>query len=369
MDHRRWLESSIRLVTEKEVLSAGIVLPLVCIALAGVRFSVRRHQESPLAVDDWLIAIGVVMITGMGICFIIGVKLGAWDHPTTNLSGTRTPKPYVEDLGSQGEIEFAIEILTCLAHGCVKTSIVFFSRRIFLRRKGSSFDWASWILIILSAAWAITFLGLVIFDCGKNVSFHWAPIQSIDGSHCDISKSQEALIISDFILDISIIILPIPSVWSLNMSWGKKLAVTGMFLVGLLSLVASTSQLVIYFLVSYHAHKYGIDINDTAITILWLSMLENSLAAIASCLPSLNLLAKGTRFRNFSYRLSSGVSHSGWLPLWKTNSANRKQPQPQPCADDLDNSSYPIGSINFRDRRQIQIINQQVFLRKDEPVV
>ncbi|KAI0096821.1 hypothetical protein F4776DRAFT_658606 [Hypoxylon sp. NC0597] len=364
MDHRRWSDTSVRIITEKDVLSAGITLPLICIALVGVRFYVRRHQETPLAIDDWLIAIGVLMLTGIGICFIIGEQLGAWGHLTADPSGAITPKTYAENLGSEGKIEFAIQILTAFAHGCVKSSIIFFSRRIFVSRRGSPFDWASRILIISSIAWSIACLGTVIFSCGKNVSLRWAPVQSMDASRCDVSKPQEALIISDFILDIMIIILPIPSVWSLNMSWGKKLAVTGMFLVGLMSLAASTSQLVIYFLVYYQTHVFGIDINGAVITILWLNMLENSAAAIASCLPSFTVLVKGTRFRNFSYRLSSGVGHSGWLPLWKTNSGSRRPPQPR--ADDLDNHSYAIGSISFKDSRQLQVINQQVFLRKDE---
>ncbi|KAI1412050.1 hypothetical protein F5Y13DRAFT_180402 [Hypoxylon sp. FL1857] len=367
MDYRRWSEPSIRFINEKEVLAASVALPLVCVALVGTRFYVRRHQETSLGIDDWLLALGVLMIIGIGVCFITGQQLGVVGHPTPTPSGTASPEEYMRYMGSQGKIEFAIQVLTCFSHGSIKTSIIFFARRIFVSHRYSPFDRASWILIILSIAWSATFLAIVIFSCGKNLPLRWAPIQSVDGQECGISKPQEALVISDFILDFFIIILPIPSVWSLNMSWGKKLAVTGMFLVGIMSLAASTAQLVIYFLVLYHSDRSGIDMNEAVTTMLWLSMIENSVAAIASCLPTLTVLAKGTRLRNFSYRLSSGVSHSGWLPLWKTHSGSRRRLQPS--ANNSNDISYPIGSINFRDRRQIQIINQQAFIRKDESFV
>ncbi|KAI0835941.1 hypothetical protein F5Y06DRAFT_299041 [Hypoxylon sp. FL0890] len=366
MDHRRWTEPSVKFITETGFLTAGIGLPILCIALLGMRFYVRRHQETSLGVDDWLLAIGVLMITGIGICFIIGQQIGVLGHPTPAPSGTITPKAYIQYVGSQGKIEFAIQILTCFSHGLIKTSIIFFSRRIFVSYTHSPFDWASWILVILSIAWSVTFLASVLFSCGKKISLRWTLVQSMDVPDCDVSRPQEALVIWDFLLDFLIIMLPIPSIWSLNMSWGKKLAVTGMFLVGLMSLAASTAQLVIFFLVLYQGHGSGIDMNQAIITMLWLSMVENSVAAIASCLPMLTVLVKGTRVRNFSYRLSSGVGHSGWLPLWKTNSGTRRRLRPS--ADNSNNTSYAIDFVNFRDRRQIQIINQQVFLRKDEHV-
>ncbi|KAI1139334.1 hypothetical protein F5Y05DRAFT_424960 [Hypoxylon sp. FL0543] len=368
MNQPRWSEPSVQFVTGTEVLSAAIILPLVCIALVGMRFYVRRRQETFLGIDDWLLAIGVLMITGMGVCFIIGQQLGVLGRPTPPAPSNPTaPDEYLQFLGSQNKIKFAIQILICFAHGLVKTSIICFSRRIFVRSTLSSFNLASWILVILAVAWSTTFLVLVWFSCGKNISLHWEPVQSIDLPGCEVSKPQEALVISDFLLDFLIIIHPIPSIWSLNMSWGKKLAVTGMFLIGLMSFAASTAQLVIYFLVLYRGPGLGIDMNEAITTMLWLSMVENSVATIASCLPMLTVLAKGPRVRNFSYRLSSGIGHSGWLPLWKANSGVGRRIQPS--ADNPDVASYAIESINFRDSRQIQIINQHLVLQKDDQSV
>lgn len=99
----------------------------------------------------------------------------------------------------------------CFAYGFVKVSIICFCRRIFVAHQGSIFDRVSMAVLVLAASWSIGFLLTLVFGCGKYVSLHWAPLQDVQ-ARCDVSTPQQAMVISDFILDVIILLLPLPSV-------------------------------------------------------------------------------------------------------------------------------------------------------------
>ena len=84
--------ASIKYVGPGEVMAAGIVLPLVCTTIVGLRFYVRKTQKVSIGIDDWLTIPALVsracpqpfgginlrdkvLIIGMGICFIVGMSL------------------------------------------------------------------------------------------------------------------------------------------------------------------------------------------------------------------------------------------------------------------------------------------------------
>lgn len=94
MASTQWMVLPFQLASPGQILAAGIVLPIVCIALAFVRIRVRQLQKLSLGIDDWLICIGVLFITGMGSCFIIGERLGVMGYPTPVPVGTNASEAY-----------------------------------------------------------------------------------------------------------------------------------------------------------------------------------------------------------------------------------------------------------------------------------
>lgn len=102
------------------------------------------------------------------------------------------------------------------SYGCVKASIVFFCRRLFVAHKGSPFDWTSGVLLVIIALWSVGFLMAQIVGCGKEVELHWAPLEMVMASGCDVSTPEIAMVISDVILDVLILILPLPAVRPLS---------------------------------------------------------------------------------------------------------------------------------------------------------
>ncbi|KAI1088027.1 hypothetical protein F5B19DRAFT_499403 [Rostrohypoxylon terebratum] len=336
MGSEEWLTSHFLFTTPEDVVAIGISFPIICIVLITLRFYARRQYGTYIRIDDWLSAIGVVMITAIGGCMITGERRGYIGYPTPIPPGATRAQAYTQFLLShplEAKIEFAAQVLTCFAHGCIKTSIVFFSRRIFVCNKNSTFNKASWILVIISMIWSLSFLLSLLIGCGKTSSLRWAPIESIQ-------------------------------IWALNMSPRKKIATTGVFLVGLLSLGAAIARMAMVFTVSHNNHEMDYDMNQTVTAMLWLGMLEASLAEVASCLPTLYILTKDVKFRNFYFRLGNST---GLFSLW-TKASNGRQ-WPRLGADTVQSDSYGFSSMGPGAPKGKIVIERQISITRNEPFV
>ncbi|KAJ8108308.1 hypothetical protein ONZ43_g6466 [Nemania bipapillata] len=330
MDLVQWYQLPFTLVTPSDVLGAGIALPLASLGIVATRFYIRTVQKAAPGLDDWCILIGAIFITFIGAGFITGERLGVMGYPTPLPSGANAAEAYGLFLNAYillAKLQFAIQFLMVFAYGFVKASIVLFCRRIFVSHKGSAFDWASKTVMVLIILWSAGFLiGALILGCGKSVELHWAPLQVIEQSGCDTSTPEIALVISDLILDLLIIMLPLPAIWALNMSRKRKFAVTGIFLVGLTSISASAARAAIYLVTLYEGYNVGYDIDRVVTTLLWWSLLEITLAAIAACLPTLGFLRADVHVQRFFSKMGSMSSLPGsWRSRKGSSSQTRQQ--------------------------------------------
>ncbi|KAL8696010.1 MAG: hypothetical protein Q9201_007867, partial [Fulgogasparrea decipioides] len=132
-----------------------------------------------------------------------------------------------------------------VAFGLIKLSILFLWRRIFGHVR--SFSIVSWVMIGVVIAWSIAFFLATIFHCGVRWSFDLAPLSKCSERELDILTVYTA---TDIIVDLLIIAMPIPMVrrtglttagytdlrqiWSLHLSFRKRLAVNAIFLIGFL---------------------------------------------------------------------------------------------------------------------------------------
>lgn len=94
--------------------------------------------------------------------------------------------------------------------GLVRLSALFFYRRVFVvTRRWDAFGIITTIWIIIVTLWIIGFLLLEIFQCGPNVSEGFSGGAS---KVCLTVVYLEAFVISSFLLDFSVLVLPIPKV-------------------------------------------------------------------------------------------------------------------------------------------------------------
>lgn len=114
-----------------------------------------------------------------------------------------------------------------------KTSILFLYRRIFYL----SHSWLDFFTIIIPFMIAIVVMfgiGIsfsVIFACGTHFSYWWSTAGTALKDHCiDTQMLSYAQSVSDFIIDVIILAIPIPLIWRLHLSTKRKLGVIAIFL-------------------------------------------------------------------------------------------------------------------------------------------
>lgn len=110
-----------------------------------------------------------------------------------------------------------------------KCSLLFFYRRIF---RGTLFLYITWATIGLATIWGVSYFFALLFLCNP-VSAYVRYGSEAPDLHCANEPSvYYSLAISDVLIDIIILIIPIPFVWRLHMKTAQKVAVSGIFALG-----------------------------------------------------------------------------------------------------------------------------------------
>lgn len=113
---------------------------------------------------------------------------------------------------NETQTSYIFQILAPLGLGFIKCSIVSLYRRIFCVGIGvrDPFDLTTRIMLIILALWSVAFGLAFVFICGINFSQNWQPVL-VAGVQCPLPIII-AYVISDAILDLSLLIMPIPLV-------------------------------------------------------------------------------------------------------------------------------------------------------------
>lgn len=132
-------------------------------------------------------------------------------------------------------------------------------------------------------AWCPAIFFTDMFQCSP-VAFAWD--KSIKGGRCINMLAFIRYIAVPIVLsDLAVLILPLPMIWQLHMTIRQKLALSGVFLLGSLGLIASIARMVVYFRSNAFA-----DPTWTAVSLLAWAMVEVEAVLIAACLPPLRPL-------------------------------------------------------------------------------
>jgi len=208
----------------------------------------------------------------------------------------------------------------------VKLSILFFYRRIF---RGKIFDIVSWMMIAATILWTVIFEFLYIFRCGTNFSAGWVSIKELQEYCNDENARQIGFSVTDVFADLVLLVLPMPIVWRLQMPIKRKLAVSGVLLLGSLAIAASFVRMVIFaetlgssFL--SHPRFFGLPTTDNlgleSLGIFW-SLLEIGIAVPVACLPTLRPMFHGFSPESVINSIRSMIS------LSSLDSQHKKKPQ------------------------------------------
>ena len=136
-----------------------------------------------------------------------------------------------------------IEAVNVIPIGLAKCSLLFFYLRVF---RGKLFSVITWATITLAAMWAISFFFSLLFACTPIHLYVREGITTPDVSCINTTQVYYAVSISDFVIDVVILVIPVPFIWRLHMKPAQKVAVTGIFALGSLYMKSSQSRSRLY---------------------------------------------------------------------------------------------------------------------------
>ncbi|KAK5991300.1 hypothetical protein PT974_09580 [Cladobotryum mycophilum] len=259
------------------VASCGIVLSVLAIAAVLTRFWSRFKYKQGLKTDDWLIIPALILTVGQGINLVYGVGKKSLATRAilppdfvNNPNAANTPQ-----LILMSQLEFAYILMIPLALGFTKLSFLAFYMRIFTVSKRSAVAMFLWTMIAIVA---------------------WGSNDDIAQNCMQTFKAVYGLCVSDFITDVLIILTPIPLIWNMKLSTRKKMATSGVFLLGIVAIGASLTRLI----VTVQLAQEGFDPNEdkilTVTTYMYWGMVESGVSVVVACLPHLSFLARVVSF-------------------------------------------------------------------------
>ncbi|UPK97505.1 hypothetical protein LCI18_008440 [Fusarium solani-melongenae] len=157
------------------------------------------------------------------------------------------------------------------------------------------------IMLTASLAWILLRIFMVSLQCIP-LKYFWD--KSIDG-RCGIDESQFffGTVLTHFVMDIIILILPVVEVGKLHLRLGQKLAVICLFLIG--SIVCLASIFVLIESITYDEKTTQMP-RDVALNFIW-GDVEVNVAIISSCFPLLRPVFR--RILPKSFLSSHGSRH------------------------------------------------------------
>ncbi|MCJ1462679.1 hypothetical protein MMC07_001282 [Pseudocyphellaria aurata] len=244
-----------------------------------------------------------------------------------------------------GMIQYVFIILMVLAFGIIKLSITFYYRRFFVTARGTLFDWITKAVVAVVVLWTIGCLLGFIFSCGIHISANWGNYQDFI-AYCGPSEDvNSAFVISDLITDVMVLCLPLPVIWNLHMTMGRKLIVIAIFATGAVSIVASIVKVIISFEIN-NATSSTVDPDLAVSTILYWAMIEAGLAVIAACLPTLRFLVGKVSVSSILQSVRSALSLGSVSAQDQQNQSQRSPTYSKESYTPIKTGSSPSSTLN-----------------------
>ncbi|MCJ1463094.1 hypothetical protein MMC07_001699 [Pseudocyphellaria aurata] len=201
-----------------------IVLGVIDTLAVALRFLARKRSGTKIATDDWMIMASLVPAYWV-------TKEGAGKHERDL---TLSEKILLLKYMTLGLITYGLTITA------VKISILSLYRRVF---NTVPLKKVTLVVGFLCVTWLCGDVFSTIFFCSP-ISAAWDP-ELVFTNHCrDFQAFLLGITISNLLLDVIILCMPLPMIWSLKLSTSKKLEISGIFLLGSFTCIASLIRIV-----------------------------------------------------------------------------------------------------------------------------
>ncbi|CAF9935153.1 hypothetical protein IMSHALPRED_010126 [Imshaugia aleurites] len=312
-----------------KIMHVSVVSVTAFLALISVIFRIwaRMIKTMRFELNDYLCVGGLVFTLTLSVLSVYSYVYWGF-FPTSAAVNSKTAMV-------QYKVRLVGQLLWVTAVTFVRASVIFLYIRIFCTRP---FRIACYGVLATNLA----YFTATVLACGlicRPFAYNWD--QSMHGT-CGDQKSLDLFIgVFNLLMDITTVALPLPVLWGLQMPTARKLALSGLFSMGMTICIITLVRI-----------KATTDItaDDTAgqyALIALLTCLEASLGVVNACLP----VAKPV-FDKLKFKPTSLVSAlSGWTSGKRSgpNPANEMPSEPKQMGWQMNNQSKGIMQRNSGD--------------------
>ncbi|KAF7594151.1 hypothetical protein BBP40_010000 [Aspergillus hancockii] len=255
-------------------------------AAVGLRLLARKINGTKLFLDDYLILIALLFKYGCSIGVVILLYNGLGSHITM------IPRSNLE-----------VNLKIVWANSFVYTGCVAFIKLSILALYKRLFSTPRMILAVNVVAaflllWAVSVCVVGTILC-LPVNKFWDP--TVEGSCLDAAKFYYGMQIPNIVTDTVLLIMPTKVVWALPISRTQRLLLSGVFIVGGLTLIFDIVRLV----AMIHLTRAGPDVTYNQVPVVVWTCIEAAVGITAACLSNLRPLFKLRRVPFWSHIRSS----------------------------------------------------------------
>ncbi|MCJ1458323.1 hypothetical protein MMC28_008694 [Mycoblastus sanguinarius] len=285
--------------TPGKMYALATVLTLLALVTIILRFYARNLKKAGLWWDDYMILPAMLFTIGTAICMFVGSALGDLGRHT-EISPHRHPI-FTQRTVIFEQISYASQLTLTLTLAFTKLAVLLFYKRIF---KGPLITAAVWTMIGVVIVWAVAFFFSNLLQCWP-ISLNWTAFGSVPSGCIETNVMYIAQAYSDVFTDVIILSLPLPCIWAMKMPIKHRIAVSGIFLLGVLTVGAGVAKLVVFRQIAKATLHHAVDVTYLLTPTVYWPMVESSLGIVGACLPLLRPLFAGASTRGMVRELRS----------------------------------------------------------------
>ncbi|KAJ6086231.1 hypothetical protein N7486_010512 [Penicillium sp. IBT 16267x] len=250
-----------------EILASGAVCLVAAVIVVAMRFISRRMTRASLGLDDLLTFIALGFYIAFSVFFLLTTRFGMGKH--------------IIYISSAKWLTLSItiaEALYCFTMMSTKAAILMFYRRIFPQKR---FHVLVWVLLVVVISYNLASMFATVMQC-MPVEHQWDP--SVPATciayFSVVIYSGVTTVVTDFI----ILGMPIPLIYTLQVSKDKKRGLMVVFSWGLATCIVSIVRTIKASALTSDDSSY-----DLAGS-LYATTLELCMGIVAACVPTLRPL-------------------------------------------------------------------------------
>ncbi|KAL2812247.1 hypothetical protein BDW59DRAFT_178657 [Aspergillus cavernicola] len=262
--------------SQRSVLGVALAFSILAVTAVCLRLLAHQLARKKWTPSDWFLIAACIFSVGLQSISITGVFQAGigYDH-TQNIAALYGPEPITKLL----QLIIPLQFLWVLSLSCTKISILLLYLRIFPVQWLARTAWATIVVIV---AWAIATILAGCLIC-RPFAFNWDT--TIPGGKCGNQVTSFTVTgVFNLLTDVVVLLLPMPSLYKLQMATYKKITLITVFGLGLVTCIISALRISILSTMNFADITYTIPRANI------FSGIEPCLAVILASIPMMRPL-------------------------------------------------------------------------------